>query len=370
MQSNIFRIIILIVFWVFSIDLSYSQQLTEITVLNSTINESSGLIYLNQKLITHNDSGGEAALYEFDSIGGNISRKVVVKNASNIDWEDLCYDENYIYIGDFGNNAGSRTDLKIYRIPIVDYFENANNEVDAEIIHFNYSDQTDFTPTFYTTNFDAEAMIAYNDSLYIFTKNWSDLKSNIYSISKNPGSYQIKKIDVINPQSLVSGAAYNTESNAIVLTAYNFFSAYIIEITQFISNQFSGGTIEKYAIQPLGSIQIESIAAFKSNQFYLTSEENTSGNSKLYRLKSKYNILAINDIEADALLIYPNPAKSFVNIRCNNLLSVEIYDSKGVLLKTSNKRRIDINDLNKGVYFVSITQKKNENPIIRKLIID
>ena len=74
---------------------SHGQQIVLVTHLQDSIQESSGLIYLNQKLITHNDSGGESALYELDSISGNVTRRVIIKNATNTDWEDICYDSNY-----------------------------------------------------------------------------------------------------------------------------------------------------------------------------------------------------------------------------------------------------------------------------------
>ena len=86
--------------------LTCSQQITEITQLHNSIKETSGLIFLDQKLITHNDSGGEPALYEIDTVSGNITRKVFISNAGNTDWEDICNDSTYIYIGDFGNKIG------------------------------------------------------------------------------------------------------------------------------------------------------------------------------------------------------------------------------------------------------------------------
>ena len=47
------------------------QQMILLSPLENTINESSGLININQKLITHNDSGGKPILYEFDTTAGN-----------------------------------------------------------------------------------------------------------------------------------------------------------------------------------------------------------------------------------------------------------------------------------------------------------
>ncbi len=92
-------------------------------------------------MITHNDSGGEPKLYEVDTLTGNVTREVLIQNATNKDWEDICHDETYIYIGDFGNNNNYRTDLKIYRITIEDYLN--RDTVEADVIAFNYQDQTE-----------------------------------------------------------------------------------------------------------------------------------------------------------------------------------------------------------------------------------
>ncbi len=138
--------------------LIYGQKITLITALADSIKETSGLIYLNQKLITHNDSEGRPALYEIDSVSGSIIRTVAISNATNIDWEDICHDSTYLYIGDFGND-GSRTDLKIYRLPISSYLTTLNDTVTVDTIQFNYSDQTDFTPNQFSTNFDAEDLV-------------------------------------------------------------------------------------------------------------------------------------------------------------------------------------------------------------------
>ncbi|MBL6943693.1 MAG: T9SS C-terminal target domain-containing protein, partial [Bacteroidales bacterium] len=83
-------------------------------LLPPEIQESSGLAYFNEKLWTINDSGGLPVIYAFDTIVGQIVQRIIVDNAINIDWESLATDDDYIYIGDFGNNLGNRDDLAIY----------------------------------------------------------------------------------------------------------------------------------------------------------------------------------------------------------------------------------------------------------------
>ncbi len=350
--------------------LGYGQQITSITTLQDILRETSGLIYLNQKLITHNDSGGEPALYEIDSITGDVVRTVVVSNATNVDWEDIAHDSTYIYIADFGNDSGSRTDLRIYRLPIPNYLMADNDAVTVDTIHFSYANQKDFTPYPFATNFDAEALISCNDSLYIFTKNWGNNWTDIYALPKTPGSYQIEKTDSINSQGLVTGATYNPGSNTVLLTGYAFVSPFIIEISDFSFPEFSKGSTKRYLIEiPSGySVQIESIASVNQNQYYLTAEENIVGKSALYGLRFD-SASNSGSIEEETGHIYPNPASNMVNIKHNHLSVVEIYDLQGTLQKASTSEIIYITDLREGVYIVIIKDTQGDRALYQKMII-
>ena len=350
--------------------LVHGQKINVLTALQDPIKETSGLIYLNQKLITHNDSGGKPALYELDSISGNIIRTVVIRNATNIDWEDICFDSTFLYIGDFGNNEGSRKDLKIYRVPISSYLTTANDTVTADTIRFYYSDQKDFTPNPFSTNFDAEAIISCNDSLYIFSKNWGDNLTNIYAVPKTPGTYQISKVDSINAQGLVTGATYNPVSNNLLLIGYTFVSPFIIEIGDFSFNEFSSGTIVRYLIPPPPdfSFQMEGITSLNRNQYYLTAEKFGTSKSALYRLDTD-NLLGLESIQEMTGLIYPNPTSNVVHIKYNDLSTVEIYDLQGVLRKFTSSKQIYISDFGKGVYIINIKNSRGDKPATQKLII-
>lgn len=348
-----------------------SQQLTLVAPLQDEIIETSGLIFLNQRIITHNDSGGYPILYELDSISGNITRKVVINNAVNVDWEDICNDDEYIYIADIGNNEGARTDLKVYRVPIVDYFESTNDTVIAEIIHFNYADQTDFTATSYSTNFDAEAIISYHDCLYIFTKNWGNSKSNIYSLPKSIGSYAINRVDSINSQGLVTGAVFNPLSNSIMLLGYTSTDPFIIEISNFNNNLFSSGIMNRQMLQIPSeySYQTEGIAFIHENQYYISSEESFAGSSGLFKLDYQ-NTVNVKNREEKSALIYPNPTSNMIYIDCPNFARAEIYDLHGQLQKTSTNSQIAISDLSQGGYLIVIKNSKGDKVCSRKLIIN
>jgi len=86
----------LFVFSAFFICFSIQAQIENIIEkydLPATISETSGLLFFNGKLITHNDSGDAANLYELDTITGNITRTININNATNVDWEDVTQDD-------------------------------------------------------------------------------------------------------------------------------------------------------------------------------------------------------------------------------------------------------------------------------------
>lgn len=345
--------------------LAQAQQVSLVTTLHDSIEESSGLIYLNGKFITHNDSGGDAALYEIDTLTGNVTRTVFISNANNTDWEDICMDSTYIYIADFGNNSGARTDLKIYRLAISDYENTLNDTVNVDTINFSYTNQIDFTPTSFETNFDAEALITYQDSLYIFSKNWGNNWTYIYPLAKTPGTYSLEKTDSIDVDGLITGADYNQQTNTIMLSGYAFF----VEINNFTSNHFSEGDIQRLTTEtPLGaSFQVEGITSTPNNQYYLTSEVSITGTPSL--LKINFPTVSITTVPDKTSLIYPNPSNEFIQIESNDFSSAEIYDINGALQKTAFNTKISIEDLSKGIYLLVIKNKAGKSISSQKMMV-
>jgi len=266
-------------------DLNSFNQLSIVTQLSDLVDESSGLVFLNNNLITFNDSGGSNSLYEIDVFNGEVIRTVDIINATNNDWEDISVDSEYIYIGDFGNNYGNRQDLLIYKISISDFLNSANNSVYAEEINFSYSDQINFQSNPYNSNFDAESIISLNDSLYVFTKNWVDGKSNVYSISKNAGNYIASKIDSVDAQGLITAAEYNINSNTVTLLGYDADSPFIIELSNFNESNFSQGLISKFplTVPETSSIQTEGLTNI-DNYYYISAEDYLGNPQVLYRI--------------------------------------------------------------------------------------
>src|SRR5690625_2560360 len=212
---------------VLSLILGTFQALSQITNveekfrLPKALKESSGAVFFNGKLVSHNDSSHRNRLYELDTVIGKITRTITVTNARNVDWEAMAHDDAFIYVGDIGNNSGVRTDLKIYKIAKEDFQQ--STEVTAEIIEFNYSDQKGFTSNFNNTGWDAEALISYDENILIlFTKNWINGITKAYPIPKKPGAYSVEPLPTtLNSGGLITGATYNPYTEKVYLLGYS-----------------------------------------------------------------------------------------------------------------------------------------------------
>jgi len=176
-------------------------QFAEVVGLPTVIDESSGLESVNNDLfLSFNDSGGEAALYEFGT-NGVITRTIHLSNGQNIDWEDITQDAaGNIYVGDFGNNDNDRRDLVIYKIAAAG-FKNATTSVEVEKINYSYPEQTAFPPPSTERLFDVESMFTKGDFLYLLTKDRTNPFmgiTNLYRLPKTAGTHEATLIEQFN----------------------------------------------------------------------------------------------------------------------------------------------------------------------------
>ena len=273
MLINIIFKFIATLFLFFTFHINYCQeeivkftQPIDFIILPNQLHETSGLIFFNGLLWTFNDSGGKPALYSFSNENGNIISYIKLKKGKNFDWEDITQDEEYIYIGDFGNNLGNRKNLRIFKIEKENIEASNKSKIDFETIYFSYKEQTNFKPTLGQTSYDCESLISYKDQLIILTKDWKDKNSTVYTISKEPGDYNLEKAHSIDINGLVTGAEL-FDKNKIILCGWNQISPFIsfIDILDY--------TILKTINFPhLKGYQIEGIT-FDNKYLYLSSEK-------------------------------------------------------------------------------------------------
>ncbi len=301
--------------------------------LSDTVAESSGLVNLKGRFFTHEDSGGEPILYEIDTSNGTIIRGYKVKGANNIDWEDLTSDDSFLYIGDFGNNAGMRKDLCIYKLRIEDVLSGDTQNA-AQKIFFIYEGQKDFSNRTYQTNYDAESLVSIGGFLYIFSKNWGNFKSYIYPISKTPGNYTLSILDSMNVQGLITGASFSTKDSIVFLCGYNFNFPFVVQLNMnnglFDCNQF-----RKTDFPSLGVVQIEAICFIDSTHFFLTCEKNIT-KAQLYIL-SIFKVQTGLELDKSLeLLLYPNPVTNILTVKSSYAMKkLQIFNIAEQLLLVS-----------------------------------
>ena len=235
--------------------------------------EISGLLKYSNLFWGFNDSGGSPELYGFNT-SGEIEKIVKVDNGINSDWESIAQDDQYIYIGDFGNNSGARQDLKILKISKEDVGDSEEREVNAETIEFSYATQTQFGYPGKSTPYDCEAMIEFGGSLYIFSKNWAEGTTSTYKVPKESGKYVLNPLDTFNVKGLVTGADISADSTKLALLGYENYHAFIWLFSGFSDDNFLQGKAEFIPLPDLKDAQTEGIC-FSGNDTLLISCEET-----------------------------------------------------------------------------------------------
>ncbi|RZT96572.1 hypothetical protein EV201_1210 [Ancylomarina subtilis] len=257
----------------------YSPELIS-DQLSPKVNEQSGLAWHDDLFWVINDSDCPAELLAYD-LKGELKKTLQINNASNKDWEDLAEDENYIYIGDFGNNRGARKDLRVLRVLKTDMLTQTELRVDS--ITFAWADQQDFSKRNMKHDFDCEAFFAYGDSLYFFTKNWANKKTRLYSMSKQPGDYQLKPIAEFDVDFMVTGADITADGKTVALVGYKNFRTYMMLFTNIEEQNFFTGDALRLDLKSLGGSQTEGLVFTDKNELYISTEE-TRQPQALYRV--------------------------------------------------------------------------------------
>lgn len=220
--------------------LNIENYQVEVLKIPDKLKEISSLEFYNGYFWGNNDSGGENAIYKIDPESGKIVQTVVVSNAINIDWEEIGFGGNHVFIADTGNNTGDRRNLAIYYFPISELdSEELRIKVEAQKIDFSYPEQKDFNPGNHKTNFDCEAFFYYNGKLHLFTKEWTDLETTHYTLEVKPGKQSAKKIETFKTNYMVTGAA--VDDNPIS----NTHGFYLIGYTPWGVAMISGFSLSK-----------------------------------------------------------------------------------------------------------------------------
>ncbi len=383
------KLVFLCCFFLLANYLQSQQTISLVGVLPEAVNETSGIIFYNGRLITHNDSGNSPELFEIDTLTQQITRIVEVSNAENIDWEDLAQDQNYIYIGDIGNNRGDRTDLAVYRISKMEY--DNSNTVSAERIGFSYEDQTDFNPTS-NSDWDAEALTMLRGQLTLFTKRWQTGGSSVYVIPSTPGEHMAINLGSTQFSGLVTAATYNDITNVLYLLGYSQLLQPFLVRYEDPPGPLSFSGNGEFSNLNIGLAQTEAIAFVDANIYYISSERFINSSppialeASLFKLETEDDIMEPGPIVEDPppvippeddpdplpeenneeLVLFREFGSSLLHYELNtedDLFGRAIFDTSGRRVQYTAEREIDgnsidISNLERAVYYIAFYMRR------------
>lgn len=190
------------------------------------VTESSGLA-LSQRdrdvFWTHNDSGGQARLFAFDSQG--TCRAIVrIKGADAVDWEDLTAaiidGTPCLIVADFGDNARRRSNYQLYVVKEPELANESGGEpVRGEVklrqrVEFHYDNGSQ--------NSEAIAWIPGSRSVLLASKN-KQFRSDVYRLrlpeSDPDRPLEAKRIRTL-PVPLVTAMDISPDGRRLVLCTY------------------------------------------------------------------------------------------------------------------------------------------------------
>lgn len=151
--------------------------------LDSALDEVSGLVASRSQpgvLYAHNDSGDSARFFAVDLTGKTIT-EFLVTDGTNVDWEDIglgpCPAGTCVFIGDFGDNTKTRTDLAVYRMTEPTGLLDAGVSIKKSIA-------TEWFPFEYPSNehHDCEALFVHptTGTVYLISKEGAGERAHLY----------------------------------------------------------------------------------------------------------------------------------------------------------------------------------------------
>lgn len=346
-------------------------------LLPKEVDETSGLVFWRNSLWTHNDSGGLPILYRLDTLDGTVKQKITIGGVDNVDWEELADDSLYIYVGDFGNNAGHRHDLVIYKVNKSDIPLQGDTTVTAEKIYFTYPDYPDNIAGRSQNNYDCEAMVSVGDSLYLFSKDWQDSRTRMYRLPKTAGTYTAGLIAGFNSAGLITAADYNKKNNQMVLLGYTNGSwiPFMWLFFDFQEHRFFSGNKRRIDMPKVTATQTEGLVFSRGDEGFISSESNPLFMPTMYHFDigtwTQTGPTAVKTTTAAGIdfSLSPNPIqKGKLTVHLQqvpvNAYRLELYDSSGKQVltthfKVSRKKRktairLPVEALKPGVYFVRL----------------
>ena len=243
------------------------QVLVKETPLPPPVGESSGLAVSRRHrgmFWTHNDSGGDPAVYGVNLAGERLA-SVTVKGAENSDWEDMALGPcpgggDCLYLADTGNN-GNRREISLYRVP------------EPEPEHQETEKAERFTARFPQGSPDTEAIFVLPDgAVYLVTKgNQSPIELYRWTL-REEGDARLELLHRLAPRpeqigDRVTGASASPDGQWVAIRTYSTLALY--RTPELLAGRGPTYTTD---LTVLGESQGEAVSLSDDGTVVLTSE--------------------------------------------------------------------------------------------------
>ncbi len=347
-----------------------SYQAVLLNALPQSLEEVSGLEFFGESLWAQTDSGTPQNIRRLHLQTGDIQHQTLIIGSNNIDWEDLACDGAYLYIGDFGNNNGDRDDLRIFKVPLDELDQNAAT---AQVIAFQYEDQTQFDPAFNQNNYDCEAFFFANDSLHLFTKRWLDQKTYHYVLPAQAGEHTALLRDSFNAQTLITAADIDQNGNILLLGLSALTqNAVLWLLYDYPPGQFFKGNKRRITLgSPFYTGQLEGLCFTSPLQGYLAGEKFGQLSAQLFHFNLNPLLSHASEpgLSANVVTTYPCPFEDLLYLQWNgnfSLRKMEMFNAQGQLLQSQHwenppQQPVKVsckNDLSPGMYILRFTDER------------
>lgn len=241
-------------------------QLRKICNLPLEIFETSGIIFYKGLVWSFNDSGNLPVLYGLDTIDCSVKYRITLDGIENIDWETIGQDENFIYIGDIGNNNTTRTNFQFYKIN-KDSIKFTQNQVlkNFSTIEFTFSEENEEL----LEEFDSEAMLVSNDSIILYTKDWKNYETTAIYLANKEGNTEAKVFGTFDIEGLVT-AIVQSDDGKIYILGYADYIPFVQILDSDILLQDVKES-KRYDLTLYQGMQSEAIT-FENGQYFISCE--------------------------------------------------------------------------------------------------
>jgi len=179
--------------------------------------ETSGLAVVGPRLWVHNDSGSPL-LYAL-RMDGSLEAAVTVSGVDRVvDWEDIAFAGDTLYIGDIGDNLQERPTVSVIAVPVPDAPADGDS-VDAEVAVLAWPTGATDAETLLADPVSGDVLVASKafDGITVIARAQTPLRASV--VLEEVARLQFGE-DPLGPTTLVTGGAVAPDGDGVVLRTY------------------------------------------------------------------------------------------------------------------------------------------------------